>query len=177
MKALVKKMSKVAILKFQMILGAIVMVAAMIALPVGVMSGDASLILNPYVFGVVAIGMVMFGLFAYFLFMRPYFMYRKLPEVLAATDGKYIYIYGKKEAKIPLSAFDGSVITFQLPFFYSKEIIAVLLTFLFSEKYGDLILDVPGYGSYKIPFVANAQDTANKLTRFIQNEIDNNTAV
>ena len=172
MKVLVKKMSKFAILKFEMVIGAIIMLAAMILLPVGIIAEDASLMLNPYVFGVVAIGMLMFGSFAYFLFMRPYFLYRKSPEVLAETDGKYIYIYGQKQAKIPLSDFDGAVITFQLPFIYSKELIAVLLTYFFSEKYGDLILDVPGYGSYKLRFVANAQDAANKLTYFIQNEIN-----
>lgn len=177
MTVLVKKMSKFAILKFEMIIGALVMVAAMVMLPVGIMAEDASLLLNPYVFGVVAIGMVMFGLFAYFLFMRPYFLYRKLPEVLAATDGKYLYLYGKKEAKIPLSAFDGSMVTFHFPFIYSKEFIAVLLTFFFSEKYGDLIFDIPGYGSYKLPFVANVQDTANKLVHYFQNKLDgNNTA-
>ena len=164
MKVLVKKMSKFAILKFEMVIGAIIMLAAMILLPVGIIAEDASLMLNPYVFGVVAVGMLMFGSFAYFLFMRPYFLYRKSPEVLAETDGKYIYIYGQKQAKIPLSDFDGAVITFQL--------IAVLLTYFFSEKYGDLILDVPGYGSYKLRFVANAQDAANKLTYFIRNEIN-----
>ena len=173
MRTLVKKMSSFGVLKAQMIFGAIVMVAAMILLPVGIAVGDPSLLLNPYVLGVVLIGMLMFGSFAYFLFMRPYFLYRKSPEVLAETDGKYIYIYGQKQAKIPLSDFDGAVITFQLPFIYSKELIAVLLTYFFSEKYGDLILDVPGYGSYKLRFVANAQDAANKLTYFIRNEINN----
>ena len=172
MKILVKKMSSFGILKFEMILGAIIMAAAMILLPVGVMRVDVSLILNPYVLGVVVIGMLMFGLFAYFLFMRPYLIYRKSPEVLAATDGKYVYIYGKKQAKIPLSAFEGAVITFQLPFIYSKEFIAVLLTHLFSEEYGDLILDVPGYGSYKLRFVSNVMKTANELTAFLSKAQD-----
>ena len=168
MKTLVKKMSKFGVLKFEMLLGAIVMVAAMIALPVGIMTGDASLILNPYVLGVVLIGMLMFGLFAYFLFMHPYFIYRKSPEVLAETDGKFLYIHGKKQAKIPLSAFADAMVTYHLPFIYSNEFVAVLIIHLFSEKYGDLTLDVPGYGSYKLRFVSNVQKTADELIAFLR---------
>ena len=167
MRTLVKKMSSFGVLKAQMIFGAIVMVAAMILLPVGIAVGDPSLLLNPYVLGVVLIGMLMFGSFAYFLFIRPYFIYRKSPEVLAETDGEFVYIYGKKQAKIPLSAFAGAIVTFQLPFFYSKELVAVLLTHLFSEKYGDLILDIPEYGSYKLRFVSNVKETSNELVNFL----------
>ena len=171
MKILVKKMSSLGILKMEMVIGAIVMVAVMIMLLGGIIATDPSLILNPYVLGVVLIGMLMFASFAYFLFIRPYFMYRKSPEVLAETDGEYIYIHGKKEAKIPLSDFEGATVTFELPFIYSKEFIAVLLTHLFSEKYGDLILDVPGYGSYRMRFVSDVQATANSLLNFINNSI------
>lgn len=173
MNILVRKMSSFGILKVQMIIGAIIMVAAMIALPAGIMIGDPSLILNPYVLGVVIIGMLMFGLFAYFLFIRPFFIYRKSPEVLAETDGKYLYIHGKKEAKIPLSDLDGASTFVHLPFLYSNELIAVLLTYLFSEKYGDLDLDVPGYGSYKLRFVSNVQATADELIAFINEAINN----
>ena len=172
MTALVRKMSKLGILKFEMIIGAIIMIAAMILLPVGIAIGDASLLLNPYVLGVVIIGMLMFGSFAYFLFMRPYFMYRKSPEVLAETDGEFIYIYGKKQAKIPISAFDGAMVTFQLPFIYSNELIAVLLVHLFSEQYGDIILDVPEYGSFKLRFVSHAKETSEELLQFINASIN-----
>ena len=168
MKILVKKMSSLGVLKLEMAIGAIVMLAVMILLPVSIISGDPSLILNPYVLGVVLIGMLMFGAFAYFLFMRPYFMYRKSPEVLAETDGEYVYVHGKKEAKIPLSAFDGAVVTYHLPFVYSNELIAVLLVHLFSEEYGDLSLDVPGYGCYKLRFVSNVQKSADELTAFLR---------
>ena len=172
MTTLVRKMSKLGILKFEMIIGAIIMIAAMILLPVGIAIGDASLLLNPYVLGVVLIGMLMFGSFAYFLFMRPYFMYRKSPEVLAETDGEFIYIYGKKQAKIPISAFDGAMVTFQLPFIYSNELIAVLLVHLFSEQYGDIILDVPEYGSFKLRFVSHAKETSEELLQFINASIN-----
>ena len=175
MNTLIKKMSSIGILKAQMIFGAIVMIVAMIGLPVGIIVADASLILNPYVAGVVLVGMLMFGSFAYFLFMRPLLIYRKLPEVLAETDGEYLYIYGKKQAKIPLSDFDGAVVTYHLPFIYSKELVAVLLTHLFSEQYGDLIIDVPGYGSYKLPFVSRVRTTANELTKFLGASINDPT--
>lgn len=166
MKILVRKMSSFGVLKFQMILGAILMIAAMIALPVGIAKTDASLLLNPFVLGIVVIGILIFGLFAYFLFIRPYLLYRKSPEILAETDGEYLYIHGKKDAKIQLSAFEGTVVTYHLPFIYSKEFVAVLLTHLFSENYGDLSLDVPDCGCYKLRFVSNVKETANELTEF-----------
>ena len=167
MKLLVKKMSSFGILKAQMIFGAIVMAAVVIALPASIAANDASLLLNPYVLGVVVVGMLIFAAFAYFLFIRPLFTYRKTPEVLAETDGEYLYIYGKKQAKIPLSDFDGAIVTYHLPFIYSKELIAVLLTYLFSDKYGDLNLDVPGYGSYRLCFVSDVKATADKLITFL----------
>ena len=167
MKTLVKKMRKVGVLKFQMVLGAIVMIAAMIALPVSIIIGDPSIILNPYVLGVVLIGMLMLALFAYFLFMRPYFLYRNSPEVLVETDGKYLYIHGKKEVKIPVADLDGTVVDVDLPFIYSSEFIAVFIVHLVSENYGDIELDVPGYDSYKLHFVSNVQESANNIIAFI----------
>ena len=171
MKILVKKMSSFAILKMQLIIGAVIMTAAMIGLPVSIIVGNPSLLLNPYVFCVVLIGMLLFGLFAYFLFVRPYFIYRKSPEVLAETDGEYLYIHGKKEAKIPLSDLDGACTFVHFPFLYSKEFLAVLFTHLLSEKYGDLDLDVPGYGNYKLRFVSNVQETADALIAFVNETI------
>ena len=167
MKILVRKMRSFGILTAQLIFGAIVMLAAMILLPVGVATTDASLLLNPYVLGVVLVGMLMFASFAYFLFIRPYFLYRKSPEVLAESDGEYLYLYGKKQAKIPLSAFGDAVVTYHLPFVYSKELVATLLVYLFSENYGDLSIDVPEYGSYTLRFVSNVQETADALVAYL----------
>ena len=171
MKPLVKKMSSFGILKLQMILGTAVMLAVVVLLPVGIAMGDASLLLNPYVLGVVLIGMLMFGLFAYFLFIRPYFLYMKSPEVLIESDGEYVYIYGKKQAKIPLSAFDGAVVTYHLPFLYSKELIAAVLTHLFSENYGDISIDIPDSGCYKVRFVSEVIDAADELLGFLGNAV------
>ena len=167
MKILVKKMNSFGILRVQMIVGAIVMIAAVIALPVAIMLGDPSLILDPYVLVVVIIGMLMFSAFAYFLFIRPYFTYRNTPEVLVEADGEYLYIHGKKEAKIPLAELDGTTTFVHLPFLFSNEFIGALLTYLVSEKYGDIDLDIPGYGGYKLRFVANVQQTADSLLGFM----------
>ena len=172
MRILVTKMKSFGILRAQLIIGALVMLAAMIMLPVGIMQVDPSMLLNPYVLGVVIIGMLMFGLFAYFLFIRPYFIYRKSPDVLAETDGEYLYLYGKKQAKIPLSELEGASVFVSLPFLYSKEFIAVLMIHLFSEQYGDLTLDVPGYGSYKLRFVSNVRETADELLTFLNESVN-----
>ena len=172
MRILVTKMKSFGILRAQLIIGALVMLAAMIMLPVGIMQVDPSMLLNPYVLGVVIIGMLMFGLFAYFLFIRPYFIYRKSPDVLAETDGEYLYVYGKKQAKIPLSELEGASVVVSLPFWYSKELIAVLMIHLFSEHYGDLTLDVPGYGSYKLRFVSNVRETADELLTFLNESVN-----
>ena len=171
MRILVNKMKSFGILRAQLILGALVMIAVMIVLPISIIVVDASLLLNPYLLGVVIIGMLIFGMFAYFLFIRPYLIYRKSPDVLAETDGEYLYIYGKKQAKIPLSKLEGASVFVSLPFLYSKEFIAVLLIHLFSEEYGDLTLDVPGYGSYKLRFVSNVRETADELLTFLNESV------
>ena len=168
MRVLVKKMRSLGILKLQMLIGAIVMLAVVILLPAAVIVEDVSLILNPYVFGVIVIGLLMFGSFAYFLFMRPYFLYRKSPEVLAESDGEYLYIHGNKEVKIPLSEISEAMVFVKLPYIYSNEFVAVLLIHLFSEKYGDLVLEIPGHGNYKLRFVSDVQSAANALTHFLE---------
>lgn len=173
MKTLVRKMKSLGILKVQMVIGAIVMIAAMVGLPISIITTDASLMLDPYVLGVVLVGALMFAAFAYGLFIRPYLIYRKLPEVLVEADDEYLYIHGKKEAKIALSELDGAGVFVHLPFIYSNELIAVLIVHLFSEKYGDLDLDIPGYGSYKLRFVSDVQATSNKLIAFMNNALNN----
>jgi hypothetical protein len=148
------------------------MVLAMVVPPVAILMFDASLFLNPYVLGVVLIGMLMFGLYAYFLFIRPYLLYPKLPEVMVEADGEYLYIHGKKEAKIPLADLDGTSTFVHLPFLFSSEFAAIFVTYMLSEKYGDIDLDIPGYGSYKLRFVSNVQETADKLIAFINEELN-----
>lgn len=167
MRPLVKKMQSFKILKIQLIVGAITMITAMITLPLIVFIPFPSLIFNPVVVGILLVGMLMFALFAYFIAIRPYFIYRKLPDVLVETDGEYLYIHSKKQAKIPLSDIESANAFVDLPFLYSKEFIAVLLVHLVSEEYGDISLDISGYGSFKLYFVSNVEDTADELIDFI----------
>ena len=141
MRILVRKMSSLGLLKVELIIGTLIMAAAVIGLPVGIALTDVTLMLNPYVLGVIGVGMLLFGLVGYFIFIRPYILYRKLPAVQAETDGEFLYIHSKKEAKIPLADLAGTSTFIHLPFMFSKEFIAVLLTHLISENYGDLDLD------------------------------------
>lgn len=172
MRILVRKMSAFTILKVQLILGAIVMVAASVALPVMIANTDPSLLLNPFIIGVVVIADLTFWAFAYFLFIRPYVLYRKTPDVLVETDGECLYIHGKKEVSIPLSEIESANTFVHLPFLYSNELIATLFTHLLSEKYGDIDLDVSGFGGYKLRFVSNVWQSSNELIAFINETIN-----
>ena len=173
MKVLVRKISSLGVLKIQMIARAITMLAVMIAIPAVLIIGDPSLIRNPYVILVLLIAMTVFGFLAYLLSVRPYRLYCQSPEVLVETDGEYLYIHGKKEAKIPLSDLDGTYTFVHLPFIYSNEFIGAFATHMLSEKYGDLDLEIPGYGGYKLRFVANVQETADDLIAFINKALNN----
>ena len=167
MKVLVQKISKLKLLKVEIILGTLIVVAAFIGLPAFIFSYDATLIAEPLVLGIVIIGMLFFGLIGFFSFIYPYILYNKLPAVQAETDGEFLYIHTKKEAKIPLSSLSDAIITVEFPFLLKKEFVRKIIIYLFSEEYGDIILEVPGYGTFKMHFVAYAQETANEFIDFL----------
>jgi hypothetical protein len=170
MKTLVTKMSKMGVLKLELVLGMIIMAAAIIVLPVSVFCVlDITTALNPFVLGVVFIGMLMFGSMGYFSFVRPYILYRKFPEVQAETDGEFLYIHANKEAKIPLADLRDVFVYVDLPFMFSEDASKWLIIFFLSEKFGDIDLEIPNYGKYKLRFVANVQQTADELIGFIEN--------
>ena len=173
MNTLVRKIKNPIFLKIELIVGAVIMGAAMIALPICILSIDVTLITNPYVLGVVAIGMLFFGLVGYFGFIRPYILYRKYPEVQAETDGEYLYIHANKEEKIPLSRLTEATVYVHLPFLLQKEFLRWIIIHFLSEEYGDIVLEIPGYGKYKLRFVARVQNTANELTRFFEGAMNN----
>ena len=168
MKNLVKKMSDLRLLKFEFVTGTLIMTAAFLAMPIGIFSAAPEMITNPYVWGMVIIGMLMFGSVGFFGFIRPYFLYRKLPEVQAYTDGEFLYIRSKKQAKIPLTALSEAVVHTELPYIFQKEFLYEFLLHLFSEKYGSILLEVPKYGKYRMYFVPHVQDTADELIRFLR---------
>ena len=173
MKVLAKKMSSLGLLRLKLIIGTITMVTAMISLPVGIAIIDAALLLNPYVLGTIIAGMLFFGLVAFFGFIRPYLIYNKSPDVLVETDGEFLYIHSKREAKILLKDIELATVYVSLPFLFQNDFLEELIIHLFSENYGTVHLDISGYRSFKLRFVSNVQDTGDNLIRFIQASIDN----
>ena len=173
MKTLVSKMSSLKLLKIEMFAGALVMAIAIILLPVGVITVDIELLANPYILGVLLIGALFFASVGYFIFIRPYIVYRKLPTVQVETDGEYLYIHTKKEAKIPLSSLDGAIAYSELPFIYQKEFLREIIIHLFSDEYGIVVLEIPDYGTFKMRFVSYADRVAQELANFIAEATSN----
>jgi hypothetical protein len=52
---------------------------------------------------------------------------------------------------------------------FSEDASKWLIIFFLSEKFGDIDLEIPNYGKYKLRFVANVQQTADELIGFIEN--------
>ena len=115
MKTLVTKMNKLGLLKFVLITYAVIMIALALAAPITILVLDVTLFANPTVIGICVIAALFFGGLGYLTFIRPYVIYRKLPDVLAETDGEFLYIHGKKEAKIPLSDISNVTVYTNLP--------------------------------------------------------------
>ena len=167
MKTLVSKMEKLGLLKFVLIYYAIIYIALALVLPVTILVLDPSLFLNPTVLGIVIIVVLFFGLIGYFTFIRPYIVYNKLPQVLAESDGEFVYFHGKKEAKISLNALSYCYIDTRVPYVFQHGFIREFIIHKFSSNYGSIILDVPSFGTVKLQFVANAQEVAKELLNYI----------
>ena len=172
MKPLVKKISKPLALKIRLIAGAILMGGAMLVLPVTLLLLDASLLLNPYMLGTVLVVALLFGLAGYGYFVRPFLPFPKIPNVQVETDGEFLYIHSKKEAKIPLSELTYANVDVDLPFQDQPSVILdfweEILTHYCAEEYGTLTLELDGFGKYKFYFVAYAEETSDQLISFIQ---------
>ena len=172
MKILVEKMKKLGLLELELIVGTLLTIVAMGGVPAGVVSVDVALFTNPFVIGAVIIGILFFGLIGYMLFIRPFLLYRKTPAVQVETDGEYLYVHANKEAKIPLSALSEATIDVDVPYLLRKEFIAELIIHLFSEEYGDLYLEVPGYGKYRMRFVSHVRETADELIGYLDSVLN-----
>lgn len=159
MEALAVKTKKGTIIVIEMILGIIVMGAIFVGFPIYVFSIDAELIKNLFIWLLVLGVMLFFGSIGVLSFLRPYLRFRNLPEVQAETDGTYLYIHSKKEAKIPLSDMKDAEVDAETPLILSKE----FMVHLISEEYGTVIIKVPNYGKYKLYFIANAKETVYKI--------------
>lgn len=167
MEVIAQKAKSVTVLMIELITGAVIMLAAFIILPIHIFSIDKELLSNGFVWGVVIVCMLFFGSVGFFGFIRPYFLFRKLPDVQAETDGTYLYIHSTKEAKIPLAEMEGTYLNAELPYIMSRGFLVHLL----SDKYGKVIINVPGYGKYKLHFIAGAYDVPARLAALIESKL------
>ena len=174
MNVLVRKMSSLKLLKVELIGGTIFSTLAMIGIPVSIFCLAPDLLKEPLAWGIVLGIILFFGLVGYGLFVRPYSLYLKLPEIQAEYDDEFLYIHGKKEAKIPLSEITYVHITAELPFLLHGSFWREILIHFCSDEYGKIDLDIDGFGSYKLYFVPHAVDMESELLRFF-NDVMNNT--
>ena len=167
MKTLVSKMDKLGLLKFVLIYYAVIYIALALVMPVTIIILDPTLFLNPTILAIV-IGIVLFfGLIGYFTFIRPYIVYKKLPQVLAESDGEYVYFHGKKEVKISLNDLSYCYMYVHVPYIFQHGFIREFIIHKFSSNYGSIELAVPNHGTIKLQFVANVQIVADELLNYI----------
>ena len=163
MKTLVKKMDNLGLLRVVLIYYAVIYIALALAMPITILILDPSLFLNPTILAMVIGAVLFFGLIGYFTFIRPYFVYKKLPNVLAETDGEFVYFHGKKEAKISLNDLSYCYMDVNVPHIFQHGFIREFIIHKFSSNYGSITLDVPNHGSIKLQFVVNAEEVGKEL--------------
>ena len=173
MNVLVRKMSSLKLLKVELILGSIFSAVAMIAIPVSVFCLAPDLLKEPLAWGIVLLIILFFGSVGYFIFVRPYRLYLRLPDVLAEYDDEFLYIHSKKEAKIKLCEITYVHIAADLPFLLHESFLGEILVHLCSEEYGRIDLDIDGFGSYKLYFVPHAKDMESELFGFFDGVMNN----
>ena len=173
MNVLVKKMSSLKLLKVELIFGTIFSAIAMIGIPVSIFCVAPVLLEEPFAWGIVLIVALFFGLVGYGLFVRPYRLYLKLPEIQAEYDDEFLYIHSKKEAKIPLAEITYVNISAELPFLLHESFLREILIHLCSDEYGRIDLDIDGFGSYKLYFVPHAKNMESELFRFFDGVMNN----
>ena len=167
MKPLVTKMEKMGLLRFVLIYYAIIYIALALVLPVTVMVIDITLMTNPTILGLCIGAVLFFGLIGYFTFIRPYIVYKKLPKILAETDGEFVYFHGKKEAKISLNDLSYCYMDVNVPHIFQHGFLREFIIHKFSSNYGSIVLTVPSYGTVKLQFVANAEEVSKELLNYI----------
>ena len=167
MKVLVSKMEKLGLLRFVLIYYAVIYIALALVMPVTIAVLDPTLFLNPTILGIVIGVVLFFSLIGYFTFIRPYIVYKKLPTVLAESDGEFVYFHGKKEAKISLNDLSYCYMDVNVPHIFQHGFIREFIIHKFSSNYGSITLDVPSYGAVKLQFVADAQEVADELLNYI----------
>ena len=173
MNVLVRKMKSLKLLKVELILGTVFSALAMIGIPVSIFCIAPALLGEPLAFGIALTVVLFFGLAGYGLFVHPYRLYLKLPDVLAEYDDEFLYIHSKKEAKIPLAELTYVNITAELPFIFHESFLREMVIHFFSDEYGKIDLDIDGFGSYKLYFVPHAEDMEGELFTFFDGVMNN----
>lgn len=174
MSVLVRKITSLKLLKVELILGTVFSAIAMIGIPISIFCLAPDLLKEPVAWGIAFGILLFFGLVGYGLFVHPYRLYHRLPDVQMEYDDKFLYIHSKKEAKIPLADLTYVHITAELPFLFQEGFLREMVIHLCSDEYGRIDLDIDGFGSYKLYFVPHAQDMESELLRFF-NDVMNNT--
>ena len=159
-------MSSLKLLKVELILGTVFSTLAMIGIPVSIFCVAPDLLKEPLGWGVALGALLFFGLVGYGLFVHPYRLYLRLPDVQMEYDDEFLYIHSKKEAKIPLAELTYVNITAELPFLLHGSFWREILIHFCSDEYGRIDLDIDGFGRYKLYFVPNAKEMEGKLLGF-----------
>ena len=102
------------------------------------------------------------------MYVRPYFLYQKTPDVQVEADDEFLYIHSKKEVKIPLSQIEEITVFPKLPFIYQKEFVREMIIHQFSEQYGSIDLEISNFGNYKFRFVPQVETTSDELYNFLR---------
>ena len=173
MNVLIRKMSSLKLLKVELIFGIIFSAVAMIGIPISIFCLAPDLLKEPLAWGIALGIMLFFGLVGYGLFVHPYRLYLKLPDVQMEYDDEFLYIHSKKEAKIPLAEITYVQITAELPFLLHESFLREILIHLCSDEYGRIDLDIDGFGSYKLYFVPHAKRMEGELLRFFDGVMNN----
>ena len=172
MRTLVTKMNKLGLLRFVLIYYAVIYIALALVMPITILLLDPSLFLNPTILIIVIIAVAFFGTIGYFTFIRPYIEYNKLPEVLAETDGEFVYFHGKKEVKISIMDLSYCYMDVDVPHIFHPGFLREFIIHKFSSDYGTIVLNVPSYGTVKMQFVANAEEVGKELLNYINKNSD-----
>jgi hypothetical protein len=147
------------------------MIGLAFVIPVTIIIIDVTLMTNPTVIGLTLIGLLFYGVIGYLVFIRPFAVYRQLPEVMVETDGEFLYIHGKKEAKIPINEIDYAEVDTDIPYIFQPGLLREFIIHIFSSNYGTVILEIENFGRFKMPFVADAEDVSDELIGFIREKI------
>lgn len=166
MKVIAKKTKKIALVVIDLIIGIIMTLLGFVILPVIMFTSDAQLYKEPLMWIIVVVGMLFFGLVGYFANIRQLILYKKSKDVQAETDGEYLYLYGNKEAKIPLADMKEAELDAVIPYMLSHEFIIHLV----SDKYGKVVIKVPNYGKYRLYFISDANETVQYIYSLIQSK-------